>query len=84
MFRALAYELLDFMNYLISDELQQNTMKFMQTFLSTTKKDGKNIAWVREDEIPIFEELIDRNIQVYINFFDQQSEVFAELTRRSC
>ena len=37
-----------------------------------------------EDDIPVLEALVDRTIQVYTKFFDQKSEIFAELTRRSC
>ena len=80
MFRALAYELNG------SVDLQQNTDKLTQTqmFLSATRKDGKSFLGVHEDDIQFLEELTDQNIQVYTIFIDDQSEIYAELTRRSC
>ena len=78
MFRALAYELNGSVN------LQQNTEKLTQMFLSATGKDGESFPGIHEDDIPFFEELTDRNIQVYTIFIGDQSEIYAELTRRSC
>ena len=78
MFRALAYELNGSVN------LQQNTEKLTQMFLSATGKDGESFPGVHEDDIPFLEELNDRNIQVYTIFIADQSEIYAELTRRSC
>ena len=78
MFRALAYEING------SVDLQQNTEKLTQMFLSATRKDGKSFPGVHEDDIPILEDLTDRSIQVYTIFIDDQSEMYAELTRRSC
>ena len=78
MFRALAYELNG------SVDLQQNTDKLTQMFLSATRKDEKSFPGVHEDDIHILEELTDRNIKVYTIFIDDQSEIYAELTRRSC
>ena len=78
MFRALAYDLYG------SDELQQNTLKLMQSFLSATRRDGETFPGIHEDDIPVLEEITDRNIQIYSIFFEEQSEMFAELTRRSC
>ena len=77
MFRALAYELHG------SNELQQNTMELMQMFLSATRRDDETFPGIHEDDIPVLENLVDRNIQVYSIFFDEQSEMLAELTRRS-
>ena len=77
MFRALAYELHG------SNELQQNTMELMQMFLSATRRDDESFPGIHEDDIPVLEALVDRNIQVYSIFFDEQSEMLAELTRRS-
>ena len=56
MFRALSYEIHG------SDELQQNTLKLMQNFLSATERVDKNFSGIHEDYIPVLEELIDRNI----------------------
>ena len=78
MFCALAYELNG------SVDLQQNTDKLTQMFLSATRKDGKSFQGVHEDDIHILEELTDRNIQVYTIFIDDQSEIYAEFTRQSC
>ena len=78
MFRALAYELIGSIN------LQQNTEKLTQMFLSATGKDGESFPGVHEDDILFLEELTDRNIQVYTIFIGDQSEIYAELTRRSC
>ena len=75
MFRALAYELNGSVN------LQQNTEKLTQMFLSATGKDGESSPGVHEDDIPFLEELTDRNIQVYTIFIGDQSETYAELTR---
>ena len=77
MFRALAYDLYG------SDELQNKTMEMMQMFLSATKRDDETFPGIHEDDIPVLEEITDRNIQVYTIFFEEQSEMFAELTRRS-
>ena len=77
MFRALAYELHG------SNDLQQNTISLMQTFLSATRRDGETFPGIHEDDIPVLEALVDRNIQVHSIFFDEQSDMFAELTRRS-
>ena len=77
MFRALAYELHG------SNELQQNTMELMQMFLSATRRDDETFPGIHEDDIPVLEALVDRNIQVYSIFFDEQSQMLAELTRRS-
>ena len=77
MFRAIAYDLY------CSDELQNKTMELMQMFLSATRRDGEKFPGVHEDDIPFLEELTDRNIQVYTIFIDDQSELYAELTRRS-
>ena len=60
----------------------------MQTFLFSLrgKKDSQIFAGVHADKIPILEELTvleeltHRNILVYTIFFDDQSEMFAELT----
>ena len=77
MFRALAYELHG------SNDLQQNTIELKQTFLSATRRDGETFPGIHEDDIPVLEALVDRNIRVYSIFFDEQSDMFAELTRRS-
>ena len=77
MFRALAYNLYG------SDELQIKTMELMQMFLSATRRDDETFPGIHEDDIPVLEEITDRNIQVYTIFFEEQSEMFAELTRRS-
>ena len=77
MFRALAYDLYS------SDELQHKTMELMQMFLSATRRDDETFPGIHEDNIPVLEALVDRNIQVYKVFFDEQSEMFAELTRRA-
>ena len=78
MFRALAYELHG------SKELQQNTMELMQMFLSATRRDDETFPGIHENDIPVLEALVDRNIQIYSIFFDEQSEeMIAELTRRS-
>ena len=77
MFRALAYDLYG------SDELQNKTMELMQMFLSATRRDDETFPGIHEDDIPVLEEITDRNIQVYAIFFEEQSEMFAELTRRS-
>ena len=69
MFRALAYELHG------SNELQQNTLELMQMFLSATRRDGETFPGIHEDDIPVLEALVDRNIQVYSIFFDEQSEM---------
>ena len=53
-------------------------------FLSATRRDDKTFPGIHEDDIPVLENLVDRNIQVYKIFFDEQSEMFTELTRRSC
>ena len=58
-------------------------MELMQTFLSATRRDGETFPGIHEDDIPVLEALVDRNIQVYSIFFDEQSDMFAELTRRS-
>ena len=76
MFRALAYELHG------SSELQQNTLELMQMFLSATRRDGETFPGIHEDDLPVLEAPVDRNIQVYSIFFDEQLEMFAELTRR--
>ena len=77
MFRALAYELHG------SNELQQNTMELKQMFLSATRRNDETFQGIHEDDIPVLEALVDRNIQIYSIFFDEESEMFAELTRRS-
>ena len=76
MFRSLAYELHG------RNELQ-NTMELIQTFLSVTRRDGETFPGIHEDDIPVLEALVDRNIQIYTIFFEEQAEMFAELTRRS-
>ena len=68
MFRALAYELHG------SKELQQNTMELMQMFLSATRRDDETFPGIHENDIPVLEALVDRNIQIYSIFFDEQSE----------
>ena len=78
MFRALTYEIHG------SDALQQNTLKLMQSFLSATRRVDENFPGIHEDDIPVLEEITGRNIQIYSIFFDEQSEMFAELSRRSC
>ena len=77
MFRALAYDLYG------SVELQNKTMELRQMFLSATRRDDETFPGIHEDDIPALEEITDRNIQVYTKFFAEQSEMFAELTRRS-
>ena len=77
MFRALAYDLYG------SVHLQQKTMELMQMFLSATRRDDETFPGIHEDDIPVLEALVDRNIQVYSIFFDEESEMFAEITRRS-
>ena len=77
MFRALAYDLHR------SNELQQNTMELMQMFLSATRRDDQTFPGIQEDDIPVLEALVDRNIQIFSFFFSEQAEMFAELTRRS-
>ena len=57
-------------------------MNLMNNFLSVTKKNGQNFPGAHVDDIPIFEDLIDRKIRL-LYFFDEQSELFAELSRRS-
>ena len=74
MFRALAYDLYG------SDELQQNTLKLMQSSLSATRRGDETFPGIHEDHIPVLEEITDRNIQFYSVFFEEQSE----LTSRSC
>ena len=76
MFRALANDLYG------SVQLQHKTMELMQMFLSATRRDDETFPGIHEDDIPVLEALVDRNIQVYL-FFDEKSEMFAELTRRS-
>ena len=63
MFRALAYELYG------SNEIQQNTMELMQMFLSATRRDDETFPGIHEDDIPVLEALVDRNIQLYSIFF---------------
>ena len=77
MFRALAYDLYG------SVQLQRKTMELMQMFLSATRRDDSTFPGIHEDDILVLEALVDRNIQIYSIFFDEQSEMFAELTRRS-
>ena len=77
MFLALAYDLYG------SVHLQQTTVQLMQMFLSAIRRDDETFPGIHEDDIPILEALVDRNIQVYSIFFDDQSEMFAELTCRS-
>ena len=77
MFRSLAYELYG------SNELQQKTTELMRMFLSATRRNDETFQGIHEDDIPVLEVLIDRNIQIYSVFFDEESEMFAELTRRS-
>ena len=55
-----------------------NTLKLMQDFLSATRRDKESFPGIHEDDIPVLEELTDRNIQIYSNFFEDQSEMFAE------
>ena len=76
MFRALVYDLYG------SVQLQHKTMELMQMFLSATRRDA-TFPGIHEDDIPVLEALVDRNIQIYSIFFDEQLEMFAELTRRS-
>ena len=78
MSRALAYDLY------VSDELQHKRMELMQMILSATRRDDETFSGIHEDDIPVLEALVDRNIQVYTKFFDERSEMIAELTRRSC
>ena len=73
MFRALAYELHG------SNELQQNTMELLQTFLSATRRDDETFPGIHEDDIPVLEAIVDRNIQIYAIFIEEQAEMFAEL-----
>ena len=47
MFRALSYEIHG------SDELQQNTLKLMQNFLSATRRDEETFPRIHEDDIPV-------------------------------
>ena len=77
MFRALAYELHG------NNELQQNTMELMQMFLSATRRDDETFPGIHENDIPVLEAQVDRNIQIYSIFFEEQAEMFAELTRPS-
>ena len=77
MFRALAYDLYG------SVELQHKTMELVQMFLSATRRDDETFPGIHEDDIPVLEALVDRNIQIYAKFFEEQGEMFAELTRRS-
>ena len=76
-FRALSYDLYGRV------QLQQKTMELMQMFLTATRRDDETFPGIHEDDILVLEALVDRNIQVYSIFFDEQSEMFAELTRRS-
>ena len=71
MFRVLSYELNG------SVDLQQNSDKLTQMFLSATRKDGTSFP-VHEDDIHILEELTERSIQVYTIFIDDQSEIYVE------
>ena len=59
MFRALAYDLYG------SDELHQNTLKLMQSFLSATRRDDETFPGIHEDDISVLEEITDRNIHIY-------------------
>ena len=77
MFRALTYDIHG------SDALQQNTLKLMQLFLSARRRDDETFPGIHEDDIYVLEETTDRNIQIYSIFFEEQSAMFAELTRRS-
>ena len=77
MFRALAYDLYG------SVGLQNKTMELMHMFLSATRKDDETFPGIHKDDIPVLEQITDRNIQVYTISFAEQSEMFAELTRRS-
>ena len=77
MFRALSYEIHG------SNELQQNTLKLMHNFLLATRRDDETFPGIHEDDILVLEALVDRNIKVYSIVFDEQSDMFAELNRRS-
>ena len=55
----------------------------MQTFLSATRRDDESFPGIHEDDIPLLGELTDRNIQIHTIFLKDQSELFAELSRRS-
>ena len=65
-FRALSYEIYG------SDELRQNTLKLMQNFLSATRRDEETFSGKHEDDIPVLEELTERNIQIY-SFFSTKN-----------
>ena len=77
MFRALAYDLYG------NEDLQQNTKNLLQQFLSKLRADGADFQGIEENDITILEELIDRNIQIFTILLDDDSKMFAELTRRS-
>ena len=77
MFRALAYDLYG------NEDLQQNTKNLLQQFLSELRTDGADFQGIDENDIPILEELIDRNIQIFTILLDDDSKMFAKLTRRS-
>ena len=69
MFRSLAYELYG------SNELQQKTMELMRMFLSATRRNDETFQGIHEDDIPILEVLIDRNIQIYSIFLSRIGNV---------
>ena len=54
----------------------------MQTFLSATRRDDETFPGIHEDDIPVLEALVVRNIQIYSIFFEEEAEMFAEVSRR--
>ena len=62
MFRALAYDLYG------SVELQHRTMELMHMFLSATRRDDETFPGLHEDDIPVLESPVDRNLQSYSIF----------------
>ena len=62
---------------------KKKTMELMQRFLSATRRDDETFPEIHEDDIPVLEALVDKNIQIYSIFFNEPAEIFAKLTRGS-
>ena len=54
----------------------------MQTFFSATRRDDETFPGIHEDDIPVLEALVDRNVQIYSIFIEEDVEMFGELSRR--
>ena len=57
--------------------------KELITAIPIKTADGADFQGIDENDIPILEELIDRSIQIFTILLDDDSKMFADLTRRS-